>query len=97
MDVVAIPRKRSFTSLTETTYSSSCVSRLTKDDGVAGENFSQELNEVTQNNVKIENSKGIRIGDVIYNIYTPPPPESKKKIKETFLILINNHKLIYSF
>lgn len=79
MDIVPISRSRSVTSLTETTVSSSCQSRLTK-GSMAIENFIQDASGPTQNNVRIENSNGIRVGDVIYNIYSPAPPGSKLKI-----------------
>lgn len=67
-------RKNSNSSITDTTISS-CPSGIARDfSGLAVDSYGNDNIGQTQNNVKIENSSGIRVGDVIYNIYSPSPP-----------------------
>lgn len=45
---------------------------------ISAENIAQTSNGPTQSNVKIESCSGIRVGDVIYNIYSPSPPTESR-------------------
>lgn len=78
-DSPRITRRFSHSTVSETTISSSVVStrkNSTPNHGI-GKNL-QDLSGSTQNNVKIESSSGIRVGDVIYNIYSPSPPSESE-------------------
>lgn len=70
-------RRFSNSTVSDVTVNSSVMSIIARENfspnnGI-NENFNQDLSP-TQNNVKIESSSGIRVGDVIYNIYSPAPP-----------------------
>lgn len=73
-------RKKSLGSDSVSTVSSSIADELVR------ENFpstsKQNLNEVNLksnlNNVKIDGSKAIQVGDIIYNFYTPPTAEGQQ-------------------
>lgn len=66
-------RRLSFSTISDTTVNSSLPNCLINDNSnnLSVENFSRDLNGAAQNNVKIEGSNGIRVGDAIYHIYYP--------------------------